>query len=88
MCIKEGFDTWFYGFFVFISTCWVFVVDKVSKAEPSSNGLTPAQAKEKASALKRELLVAIDKLGDSLPSNTLDELVDSFGGSDKVAEVS
>ena len=60
----------------------------MSRAEPSNNGLTPAQAKEKASALKRELLVAIDKLGDSLPSNTLDELVDSFGGSDKVAEVS
>ena len=81
--------TGFYVLFVYyLHLLSLFVVDKVSKAEPSSNGLTPAQAKEKASALKRELLVAIDKLGDSLPSNTLDELVDSFGGSDKVAEVS
>lgn len=57
------------------------------ETDSSSHGLTPAQAKEKASALKRKLLVAIDDLGERLPSNTLDELIDSFGGSEKVAEV-
>ncbi|KAF6039694.1 hypothetical protein EB796_001994 [Bugula neritina] len=58
------------------------------KRELSSNStLTPEQAKEKASALKKELLAKIEKIGNHLPSNTLDELIDSFGGVDKVAEM-
>lgn len=51
------------------------------------SGLTPEEAKKKALALKNELLEGLDRLSDSLPSNTLDELIDSFGGADNVAEV-
>lgn len=65
----------------------ILVAAAVPKPETTNGGLTPTQAKEKASALKRGLLVDIDRLGDSLPSNTLDELIDSLGGCDKVAEV-
>lgn len=55
--------------------------------EGANSDLTPEQAKAKANELKRQLLEACEKLGNSLPSNTLDELIDAFGGSDNVAEV-
>jgi len=42
---------------------------------------------EKASSLKRDLLDAIERLGDCLPPNTLDQLIDELGGPDCVAEV-
>ena len=37
--------------------------------------------------MKAELLRKLERLGDRLPANTLDELIDSLGGSDNVAEV-
>jgi hypothetical protein len=37
--------------------------------------------------MKQELLDALEKLGDRLPPNTLDQLVDQLGGPDCVAEV-
>lgn len=53
----------------------------------TSSGLSLEEAKKKALALKGELLESLDRLSDTLPSNTLDELINSFGGADNVAEV-
>lgn len=38
--------------------------------------------------MKQELLNKIAELGKELPLNTLDELIDKFGGPEKVSEVS
>lgn len=38
--------------------------------------------------MKQGLLNKISQLGKELPLNTLDELIDKFGGPDKVSEVS
>ena len=56
----------------------------LGKAEPSVPGVN---AVEKASALKRDLLESVERLGDRLPPNTLDQLIDELGGPDCVAEV-
>ena len=37
--------------------------------------------------MKDELLEEIEELGDKLPTNTLDELIDQLGGPEKVSEV-
>ncbi len=50
-------------------------------------GFTSAEAVEKAITLKGQLLKKLDQLADKLPANTLDELIDSLGGPDNVAEV-
>ncbi|XP_045468793.1 protein strawberry notch homolog 1-like isoform X4 [Harmonia axyridis] len=42
---------------------------------------------EEANQMKEELLKGIEELGKSLPKNTLDELIDSFGGPEHVAEM-
>lgn len=38
--------------------------------------------------MKSELLARIEYLGDKLPPNTLDQLIDDLGGPENVAEVS
>lgn len=38
--------------------------------------------------MKEELLAKIEQLGESLPPNTLDQLIDELGGPENVAEVS
>ncbi|RUS79533.1 hypothetical protein EGW08_012701 [Elysia chlorotica] len=42
---------------------------------------------EKASAMKTELLSRIEYLGERLPPNTLDQLIDDLGGPENVAEM-
>jgi len=56
----------------------------VGKPQQSMPGIN---AVEKAGALKRDLLEAIERFGDRLPANTLDQLIDELGGPDCVAEV-
>jgi hypothetical protein len=38
--------------------------------------------------MKEELLQRIEDLGDKLPPNTLDQLIDELGGPENVAEAS
>ncbi|XP_015914780.1 protein strawberry notch homolog 1 [Parasteatoda tepidariorum] len=49
--------------------------------------LPPLDAVEKASAMKASLLEKIERLGDLLPPNTLDQLIDDLGGPENVAEM-
>ena len=37
--------------------------------------------------MKEEFMERIEKLGDKLPPNTLDQLIDELGGPENVAEV-
>lgn len=42
---------------------------------------------ERACAMKEELLEQIESIGERLPPNTLDQLIDELGGPENVAEV-
>lgn len=47
----------------------------------------PRDAIERACTMKEELLSQIESLGERLPPNTLDQLIDELGGPENVAEV-
>lgn len=51
---------------------------------------TPPPSKdavERACSMKEELLEQIEAIGERLPPNTLDQLIDELGGPENVAEV-
>uniref|UniRef100_A0A8B9RJ81 Protein strawberry notch homolog 1 n=1 Tax=Astyanax mexicanus TaxID=7994 RepID=A0A8B9RJ81_ASTMX len=59
-----------------------------AKSEPEeSSCVTSHDAVEDAQQMKRELLEQLEKLAESLPPNTLDELIDELGGPENVAEM-
>lgn len=47
----------------------------------------PKDAVERACTMKEELLEQIENIGERLPPNTLDQLIDELGGPENVAEV-
>lgn len=59
----------------------------------ASNGISiqlgppPKDAIEHACKMKDDLLTKIERLGDRLPANTLDQLIDELGGPENVAEM-
>ena len=64
-------------------------IDSIPVPLPSTTktDLSDIEKVEKAYNLKQKLLDRLDALSDSLPLNTLDELIDQLGGTDYVAEL-
>lgn len=52
-----------------------------------SNNSHQKDAIDRACSMKEELMERIERLGDKLPPNTLDQLIDELGGPENVAEV-
>ena len=55
--------------------------------EEKDSGKPSAAVVAKVDEMRRELLAKIDSVGERLPPNALDQLIDELGGPDDVAEV-
>ncbi|XP_041435843.1 protein strawberry notch homolog 2 isoform X2 [Xenopus laevis] len=64
-----------------------FQDDDVIYIERTINGMTLPDHVPEVDLQKMELLKKVEMLGKELPLNTLDELIDQFGGPEKVAEM-
>lgn len=72
----------------------MLITQKTNKAKSNGGVVTenqsyapPRDAIERACNMKEELLNQIEKLGEKLPPNTLDQLIDELGGPENVAEM-
>ncbi|KAK9886438.1 hypothetical protein WA026_016716 [Henosepilachna vigintioctopunctata] len=71
----------------------IMLTEKSNKAKNGGSahggftGAPPKDAIERACSMKEELLAKIERLGDKLPPNTLDQLIDELGGPENVAEM-
>lgn len=63
------------------------MVIKASNGVSIQLGPPPKDAIERACQMKDELLSKIENLGERLPANTLDQLIDELGGPENVAEM-
>ena len=60
---------------------------KNEKAAKKQKAQMPEWARCECDSLRDALLYRLEKIGNRLPSNTIDELIDKLGGSDCVAEM-
>lgn len=61
--------------------------NKANGKEELTYPAPPRDAIERACNMKEELLEQIERIGERLPPNTLDQLIDELGGPENVAEV-